>query len=439
MKLSLTPLEDAFAPFTMLQINLQGRSIGAYLLRKGVDNFLIQFGFECAGIHSTLRSEQIDPVFDAIESGLKDLPDGERLTIHLSSFTNDNLRQQQLKDLSDIAPNKELQYLLMGERCRTQQLTIQGVRKPKILRLYCTYTIETSSTGTNDAIEKILSKLERSWKSFTGEINELQFIAIERLLHSAFTDGFQLWEQLLSNKMGLDIRPLTSEQLWEQLWQRFNNTPPRPIPQLLTLDENGLREEIYSDVSPASLLMESESSIPVADRRWVHLQEKYIAALTFADKPGGWVDKERQMRYLWEVLSRERVYDTEIYCQLMRANETLVKTNMQRLTKQANTSAVLAQDKNSVDVKSLLNIKKSVAAQEELYEGAVPIHVATVFLVYRNTREQLDEACRYLQSCFLRPAWVVRETEYPSRIWLQTLPIVWERLMTAPFNRRLVY
>jgi hypothetical protein len=439
IKTSITPLEDAFAPFTMLQINLQGRSVGAYLLRKGVDNFLIQFGFECPGIHSTLRNEQIDPVFDAIESGLKDLPDGERLTIHLSSFTNDTSRQQQLQNLSDIAPNKELQYLLMGERCRTQQLTNQGVRKPKNLRLYCTYTVETNSTGTSDAIEKILSKLERSWKSFTGEINELQFIAIERLLHASFSDGFQLWEQLLSNKMGLDIRPINADELWEQLWQRFNNTPPRPIPQLLILDDNGLREEIYSDVAPTSFLMESESSIPIADRRWVHLQEKYIAALTFVEKPGGWADKERQMHYLWEVLSRERVYDTEIYCQLMRASETLVKTNMQRLTKQANTSAILAQNKNSVDVKSLLNIKKSVAAQEELYEGAVPIHVATVFLVYRKTREQLDEACRYLQSCFLRPAWVVRETEYPWRIWLQTLPIVWERLMTAPFNRRLLY
>ncbi|BAY93643.1 MULTISPECIES: hypothetical protein [unclassified Tolypothrix] len=437
--LRLTPLEDSFSLVTMLQINLQGRSIGAYLLRKGVDNFLIQFGFECTGIHSTLRSEQIDPVFDAIESGLKDLPSSERLTIHLSSFTNDTSRQQQLKNLSDIAPTKELQYLLMGERCRTQQLTIQGVRKPKKLHLYCTYTVETNSTGTSDALEKALSKLERSWKSFTGEINELQFIAIERLIHASFTDGFQLWEQLISNKMGLDIRPINADKLWSELWQRFNNTPPRPIPQLLILDENGLREEIYSDVAPTSFLMESESSIPIADRRWVHLKEKYIAALTFVNKPGGWVDKERQMHYLWEVLSRERVYDTEIYCQLMRASETLVKTNMQRLTKQANTSAALAQNKNSVDVKSLLNIKKSVAAQEELYEGAVPIHVATVFLVYRKTREQLDEACRYLQSCFLSPAWVIRETEYPWRIWLQTLPIVWERLMTAPFNRRLVY
>jgi hypothetical protein len=93
----------------------------------------------------------------------------------------------------------------------------------------------------------------------------------------------------------------------------------------------------------------------------------------------------------------------------------------------------------SVNILDLPTIKKSVAAQEELYEGAVPIHTATVFLVYRKTREQLNEACRYLQSCFLRPAWVIRETEYPWRIWLQTLPIVWERLMTAPFNRRLVY
>jgi hypothetical protein len=438
-KVHLTPLEDAFAFCTMLQINLQGRSVGAYILRKGVDNFLIQFAFECAGVHSTLRMEQIDPVFDAIESGLKDLPQGERLTIHLSSFTDDTNRQQQLKSLSETAPNKELQYLLMGERCRVQQLTLQGVRKPKALRLYCTYTVETDSTGTSDAIEKVLSSLERSWKSFTGEMNELQFIRIERLLHTSFTDGFQLWEQLLSNKMGLDIRPLSAEKLWSILWRRFNNTQPRPIPQLLILDESGLREEVYSEVAPTSLLMESENSIPVADRRWVYLQGKYIAALTFVEKPGGWVDKERQLRYLWEVLSRERAYDTEIYCQLMRANEKLVKTNMQRLTKQANTSAIIAQEKNSVDVKSLLNIKKSIQAQEKLYEGAVPIHTATVFLVYRQTREQLDEACRYLQSCFLRPAWVVRETEYPWRIWLQTLPITWERLMTAPFNRRLVY
>ncbi|MGD1871566.1 MAG: hypothetical protein ACFB02_00785 [Mastigocoleus sp.] len=438
-KVKLTPLEDGLALATMLQINLQGRRVGAYVLRKGGDKFLIRFGFECKGIHSIIRKEQIDAIFDSIESGLKDLPDGERLTIHLSSFTDDKARQEELKNLSLKAPNKELQYLLMGERRRTQELTQSGIRKPKKLHLYCTYTIADSSMGASDAIEKMLSKLEKDWKSFTGEINELQFNRIEGLMKASFTEGFCLWEQIISNKMGLDIRPLDAEELWGNLWQRFNNTPAREIPQLLILDEKGLREEIYSDVGATSFLMESEFSVPVADRRWVHLKEKYIGAMTFVSKPGGWINKEQQLRYLWEVLSRERVYDTEIFCELMRASEALVKTNMQRMTKQANTSATIAEEKNSVDVQSLLNIKKSIAAQEELYEGAVPIHTATVFLVHRKNRKQLDGACKYLESCFLRPAWVVRETEYPWRIWLQTLPITWERLMTTPFNRRLVY
>ena len=124
---------------------------------------------------------------------------------------------------------------------------------------------------------------------------------------------------------------------------------------------------------------------------------------------------------------------------MTRANETLVKANMQRLTKQSNTNATIANQKNSIDVKSLMNIQESVEAQQALYSGAIPIHTATVFLLYRSRQSDLEDACGYLESCFLRPAWVVRENEYTWRIWLQTLPIVRQRLMATPFNRRIVY
>ncbi|HEY9610241.1 MAG TPA: hypothetical protein V6C93_12825, partial [Allocoleopsis sp.] len=438
-KIRYSPIENTFHLASMLQIGLSGRNIGAYVLQKGLNSFMVQFGFECKGIHSTLRSDEIDPVFDALEAGLKDLPDNERLTIHLGSFTDDTQRQEALSKLAEEAPSDELRYLLWGERARVRELTRKGVRKPKFLHLYATYTVEPDTQGTADVIEKFLARLERWWKSFTGEIHEVQHTRIEQLLYASFTDGYENWEQLLSNKMGLDIRPLTAEELWASLWKRFNDTPPRTIPQLLVLDDEGLREEVHSEVHPTTLLIESEYSVPVTDRKWVNTKRKYIGALTFVDKPGGWVGKESQMRYLWDVMARERVYDTEIYCQLMRANEGLVKTNMQRLTKQANTSSQLASEKNSIDVKSLLNIKKTIAAQEELYEGAVPVHMAVVFLVYRKNRSLLDEACRYIQSCFLRPAWVLRETEYPWKIWLQTFPITWERLLTTPFNRRQTY
>ena len=92
-----------------------------------------------------------------------------------------------------------------------------------------------------------------------------------------------------------------------------------------------------------------------------------------------------------------------------------------------------------MDVAAELKMKRSIEAQEELFEGALPIHTAVVFLVYRPTLEQLDEACRYIQSCFRRPAWVEREQDYAWKVWLQTLSIVWEALMAIPFGRRQLY
>jgi len=55
----------------------------------------------------------------------------------------------------------------------------------------------------------------------------------------------------------------------------------------------------------------------------VHLKGEYIGVLTFMDKPDGWVSKGKQMRYLWEVIARDAISNTEVFCQFTRANETL--------------------------------------------------------------------------------------------------------------------
>lgn len=431
-----TPLEDFFHLSTMLRIELDSRCLGGYVLRKGENNFKIQFGFECRGIHSALRTDQIDPIFDALESGLKDFPEAEQLTIHMGSFTSDMERQQQLAELIKVAPSPELQFLVMGERARVKELTQAGIRKPKTLLLYVTYTVEPD-VESGDYVEKMLGRGERLWKSFTGELAKLQFTRIERLLAQAYTDGFQRWEMMLSNKVGLDIRPLTDVELWQILWRRFNTSEPIEVPQTLILGNEGLSEEVHSDLSPVTLLL--ADSVPVADRHWVNIKDKYVGVLTFVDKPAGWLDKNAQMRYLWEVLARDAIVDTEIYCQLTRANVAMVKTNMQRLTKQAITTSTVASKGGTIDVKAGLNLKKGVEAQEALYEGSVPFHTAVVFLVHRDTRAELDDAIRFISSLFLRPAWVAPEKEYPWLVWTQTLPICWERLLARPFNRRQVY
>lgn len=146
---SLTPFEDALNLAAMLRVELRGRRVGAYILTKGNqrDNLRFVFGFDCQGIHNTLTDEQVETIVSQLESGLKDLPAGERLTVHLSSFSSDHNRQQDLTDLARFAPSDALKFLLTAERARVQQLTQQGLRKPKTLRLYVTYTVQSSTEG----------------------------------------------------------------------------------------------------------------------------------------------------------------------------------------------------------------------------------------------------------------------------------------------------
>jgi hypothetical protein len=445
-----TPFEDALHLATMLRVSLDGRDIGAYILTKGTqkDKFCFVFGFECRGIHTTLRSEEIAPIFNNIESGLKDIPGGENMTLHLGSFPSDRQRQKELVSLSKKTPSRDIQYLLMAERARVKELTISGVRKPKFLKIYVTHTLESNTSNTDDWIETLLARSEAWWLKFKGDITEAENQRLETIITNAYKQGFGRWEQVLSNKMGLDIKPLNANELWGEIWRRFNDSPAIDIPQLMTLDETGLHEQVNSDLDSTKLLLNNihsttllmDSGVPRADRRWIHVNNSYIGALTFLEKPGGWLNKSAQLRYLWDLISRETVVDTEVFCQLTAANSALVKTSLQRVLKQSNMTAIMAQEKSrTIDVNAQLKLKKSVAAQEQLYEGAVPIYTGIVIFVHRQSIEQLDAATRYIETCFQRPARVIRETEYAWKIWLQSLPIVWESLLVKPFNRRQLY
>ena len=438
---ALSAMEDALDLQFPLHFDLRGRSVGALVLGKGqaLDKLQFVFGFECKGIHSTLKERQIETAFDALESGLKDLPPGETLTIHFGSFSSDAERQRRLTEIASGAPSDQLRFLLYSEKARLQELTQSGSRKPKFLKLYVTYTIDPGTHGATDPIERLTKRGLTWWHKFTGQMEDMETVRFEDLFTKAFTDGFQIWEQLLGNKLGLDVRPMTEDVLWSNLWKRFNQTDAPPLPQVVTMSESGLSEVVRSDIHPTTLLLESQETMPVADRAWAHVNGKFVAALTFVDKPAGWASKDDQLRYLWDLLARDNVTDTEVFCQLQRANEALVKTNMQRLTKQSIVSSNFATSKNSVDVAALSKVRKAVAAQEQLYEGSVPLHTAVVLLVHRPTLDSLDEGCRYLQSCIRRPAWIDREHEYAWLLWQQTLPVCWDPMLVRPFNRRLTY
>ena len=430
----MSAAEDFLHHQTMVRFSLRSRRVGAYLLKKKTGEFQLVFGFDCQGIHSFLSPSQIESIFNQLESGLKDIPPNEQMTFHLGAFKSDGERQRHLSKLVSQAPSTELEFLITGERARIQELARAGLREPKTLQIYVTYTPKTHHQATSDWIEKILLKVEKLWLNFKGEAHRYQEQKLRNLLYRGFTDGFLQWEQILNLKLGLNVTALDERQLWSRLWHRFNTTSPIPIPQLLILDKKGLQEKICSDVHGTTLLL--ADSVPFLDRQWVHAKNQYIGVLSFWDKPGGWSSKQEQLRYLWDVVARDLVTDTEIVCQITPANQALIKTSMQRLIKQSNLTAHRAIQHQSIDVAAQLNTKRSVEAQEKLISGGVAFHTGVAILVYRPTRERLDEACRYIENCFHRPAWVVREREIAWKLWLQTLPIVRETLLTMPLNNR---
>lgn len=436
----LTPFEDIIHLAGICDLNLGGRQgVGALILKKG-ENIQIKFCFDCLGIHPNLESSQMLPIFEGIEAGLKEIPEGENLTIHLGSFTSDYHRQEELSKLESNCQIDQLKLLIRSERLRTKKLTESGARKNKFLRLWCTYTVIDDDERSKDFIESLIRKLEKGWFRFTGEIHAHNNTRIENILQNSFNDGFLQWSAILGNKMKLGIRVLSAEEIWSTIWQQLNYSTPPAIPNPLKIDPiDGIVETQTSDFHIRHQMLENEESVPFFDRKWVKLQNKYIGALNFSQKPGGWYDEQAQLRYLWELISRDSISDTEIICQVTKANQTISKTNLQRITKQSITSTSLSTEKGNIDVKSGMNIEEAVEAQKTIYKGSVVVHTAVAFLVHRPTPRELDEACRYLASYFLRPAVVDREIEYAWKTWLQCCPFVWEPLLTKPFNRRLPY
>ena len=149
----LKAIENEFSAECLVRFQLRGRQASAFMLQsgpKGAESLRFVFGWDVKGIHTTLNPEQEEAIFDALESGLKDLPEGESLTVHMGSFASDASRQRELDQAIGQTKNTELKFLLMSEKKRIGELTwlkdgrgntsAKGLRKPKFLRIYCTYS-----------------------------------------------------------------------------------------------------------------------------------------------------------------------------------------------------------------------------------------------------------------------------------------------------------
>jgi hypothetical protein len=431
---------DSFEDYThlvgLVDYEMRNRRVGAYLLRKE-DSYQFVFGFMVDGFHPSLTRAEMESAFDKLEAGLKDFPHEESLKIHYEDFRGMGQRGQELNELWANCANENIQLILKSQQARDQELAREGKRREKQIVFYVTHTFTSTVQGESSYsswVEKALAWTYAFWEKLSGE-RRTEHEKFSKIARAAFIDGYLRWENFLSVTLGLTIKPLQYFDLWRLLWKRFNKSKPIEPPQVIRVTREGVTENLKSLTHPATLLCAEGD--PVADEQWVYVRRRYVAPLFLVEKPGGWASKTAQLKYLWTtLLAKERVYDIEIFSEIRRANDSLVRESVRRLLAQSLTSSKLAGDAGTIDVAAQIKAEKAIEAQAEIFEGSVPFWLGFVILVHRDNLEDLDEACRFIESSFLRPTWVERERFVSWQVWLQTLPIYFGNLLVNNTSNR---
>ncbi len=440
-KVKLKPFEDNFHLLTYLQYLDGLQESGATFLKKHAsENYRLVFGFHCLGISPIISEDELFTIFEGLKA-FNDLTMGETLTLHFGSFNDDQQRQIELKQQMDSVESDELRLLLGGTAKRIHELTGAGVRKNIFLNVYVTYTVSSGGeAGKGDWADRCLAALEKGWYQATGAYSEVKSRAIEQIILEGYLRGFTRWRRWLSNQIGLNITPMTLEEMIDADYRRFNRFErSRPMPYITCDVKAQQLSEKTTTLDPRTLLIAEE--VPVGSRSFIKNKGEYTGVLVLADKPDvPSDDPASSLFYLLNILSKESVYNFEFFTQIRRGNNKLLKDKLNSVTKQARNASKEAAKSGNIDVGASIATEEAVESQATLYRQSEPFHTGTVVLIHRPTLRGLDRACADFRSYFRRDGWMVREEEYAHRIWLETFPtLMWESLLGKPFNRHRTY
>ena len=443
----------------LASLEVEQRQIGAIVLNQGnlaeANQFQLVFAFKLRGIHNLLSAPEVGGISSALAEATKSLIPEEKCLFLQGCYDEDEPRQDYLSNLVQNSSLTLPKVLLQNERARVRQLAKQGLRSQWEQLIFSTWSADRGGEKKTDWLSQLIYQLAKSSNflldGVMGKLTERQEQLLIKLLSKAYSEGFLRWEMLLSNQARLDLTPLSAEELWRWLWKRFNSGAAPPIPQLLVLSQPRHQPATISEVVTtkfhgASVLIQGEngrSSCPEHRQTTaqVFVKDKVCGVMVMNQPVKAWTSRRNQLAWIWQILSQPHLKNVEMVVEISPANRFLVEDSLYRHARQSKTQRERAWLKGpGRDAGAEVKAQESFEAQKQLYQGAVPLSCAVVFLVYGQSVTELSQACRLLSNS-VGGAQVVRERDIAAKVWLETLPITWSRLLhSSSFlsERRLV-
>ena len=447
------PIEDNIQLEDYVRFSSMKGDVGAAVLSDG-RNIQNKFGFKIQPTHPTINDQQFASVVNFIEQGMKALPEGETIQIVQSAFPDNSDRLKYYRQLARNAPTPLFKEVVKSAASPGEYFASMSMEdrislarskyKKKTLRVYVTATSNQSSHISDKSevyIKKILETAAGLWGRVTGE----KAYEPSSQIREIFTNAQAVYEDWLNilQQMRLNPVPLSVDELAAEQWAEFNDTPVRPLPQVMEWDGDCLHYEMRDDIHLSSWLFETQSNVPRAARDFVYQvkpngTKRLTGIATLRNKPGGWANPTEALKYLYG--KTKGLEDFKIVCTLTKASASLTEKNVELMQRQAQDSMRLAETRGLPSTRSQELKRQADAAAADLYSGNVPIRMSLCFLVSKSNQKELNVALRRLQSRFTLPATLEIERDYTALTWLQCFPqLSYRRPLFKPYDRTRAY
>jgi hypothetical protein len=432
-----TPVERLVDLVALGQVDSPDLRCGFYILQRG-RSYRCVFGFTSPGIHASLSPEAFAEAYAGLVTLGRELPAGGRLQLRLAAQVAGDERQAALAALRARSPGAPVDWLLGGEVGRVAELVDNHRRRIFDLHLFASWS-EWSGAEARDWIDRGALFLQDWWFSFLGTADSEERTLLERLVARTAVHCRE-WLSRFGVSARLTVTPMQADELMAWAWRQLNASSPPAIPRLLRLGPEGFAEERSGDLAFASALCEVPPLL-APERVAVRAADgsaRHAAVMVWEEKPAGFAEPAQQLRYLWTLLARPEVRDTEVVVELTPLNSETSRDNAVRLQRQATAGLKLGQRQGKfVDVPQQMKLEEAADLEKSFIEGARPLYAAIAFIVWREDPGELADACRFIAHFYNRPARLVREVSYAWKLFFQALPFAWDGLLIAPFDRRL--
>ncbi len=436
------PIEDAFHLVCYGEIRRPSRCCGFYLLTdKQQRQFRVIFAWSTDGIDPNLKEQAASEIILAHGAAFKELPPDVTVRVEYSSFADDAFYQHVLDRQLEKSPLALTDLLLYSQKKRVRELRDAGKRLQKRIHIFATYSMDGQELthDRHDWLGKLMGGVSSLLETFKGEKEQAEAARLEKMVSRAYNEGFKRVDSILNTIMNLGAHPIPAQSLYESDYRELHKELPPPIPQLLILDDRGLRCQTNSDLHVTAVLVQPErgaSAVPQSSRAWIYFptKKKYGGFMQLG-KPKAFSSPRGQLRYLFELSARNHLYDFKIVTEISVANQGLQKWDLERHTRNANSLSLRALTDQTVDVSSEMRGQESIEARQAMERGEMVVASSTGVWLYRNNPAALEQDFNYLANC-LSTADSERAIEVTEHFWLQSLPFSWERLLRSPYDRR---